>query len=94
MSQALAAPAPGTEPLSRNHRRLDAAARRTLAALAAERLRCPGCRARDFAVGDALEMGSIWPGEQLGTYMIALICRACGAHTGMRTPVPGDHRGH
>jgi hypothetical protein len=83
MSQAM--PASGAEVLSRNHRRLDEAATRRVGEVFAERATtCSSCRSRKFAVGDALEMGSIWPDEELGTYMVALTCRSCAARTGIR----------
>lgn len=71
--------------LSRNHRRLGDSAARTVSDLVASRdFACATCGAGHFTVGDALEMGSIWPDEELGTYMIALTCQDCGTRTGIR----------
>lgn len=85
MSPATTGPAPTTGVRSRNHRRLDDAHTRKVCDLLVERaIACQRCRSRDFTVGDALEMGSIWPNEELGTYMIALTCRHCGTRSGIR----------
>ncbi|MGH3319517.1 MAG: hypothetical protein ACRDN9_04940 [Streptosporangiaceae bacterium] len=71
--------------ISRNHRRLDDACRRKVLDAAWEHgPACGRCGSRHLDVGDALEMGSIWPDEALGTYMAALTCRDCGARTGIR----------
>jgi hypothetical protein len=70
---------------SMNHRQLDDTHTQKVCDLLAERaVACPRCQSRDFTVGDALEMGSIWPNEELGTYMIALTCRHCDTRSGIR----------
>ncbi|MGH3434884.1 MAG: hypothetical protein ACRDRN_00285 [Sciscionella sp.] len=72
-------------PLSRNHRRLAGTQRRKVLDVVETRdLTCGRCGDRRFTVGDGLEMGSIWPDEDLGTYMIALTCEHCGAKSGVR----------
>ncbi|MGH3630374.1 MAG: hypothetical protein ACRDRL_23395 [Sciscionella sp.] len=72
-------------PLSRNHRGLDNTQRRkVLDAVAAGGLTCARCGDRRFAVGDGLEMGTVWPGEDLGTYLIALTCEHCATRSGVR----------
>lgn len=72
---------------STNHRMLDESARHRVTDLLCERdFRCR-CGCRDFAVGDALEMGSIWPDEPLGTYLVALTCLDCATRDGMRVHV-------
>lgn len=76
--------------LSWNHRKLNDADRQQVLEFTEQRgTECPVCRERFFGVGDALEMGSIWPDEELGTYMIALTCRSCGSRTGIRLHWPG-----
>lgn len=85
MSPATAGAAPTTGVRSRNHRQLDDTHPQKVRDLLTERaVVCQRCRSRDFIVGDALEMGSIWPNEELGTYMIALTCRHCGTRSGIR----------
>lgn len=72
--------------LSINHRGLGEGQRREVCKLADERgVACRACGSRDdFEVGDALDMGTVWPDEELGTYMIGLSCRTCGASNGLR----------
>jgi hypothetical protein len=85
MSPATAGPAPTTTVRSTNHRQLNDTHTQKVCDLLAERaVACPRCQSRDFTVGDALEMGSIWPNEKLGTYMIALTCRHCDTRSGIR----------
>lgn len=85
MSPATAEPDLTTGVRSTNHRQLDDTHTRKVRDLFTEcAVPCQHCRSRDFTVGDALEMGSIWPNEELGTYMIALTCRHCGTRSGIR----------
>lgn len=73
-----------SEPLSRNHRRLDESGTRHVTRLAAARGVACRCGEPEFDVGDALEMGSIWPDEELGAHLVALRCPRCGAREGIR----------
>lgn len=69
---------------STNHRALDEPTRRRVVGQMLRRdVRCR-CGGRGFGIGDALEMGSIWPDEPLGTYLVALTCLDCGARDGVR----------
>ena len=71
--------------ISKNHRRLDRKQRqKVFDAIERQGFGCRRCGTRDFEVGEALEMGSIWPGEELGAYMVGLKCRECGAANGIR----------
>lgn len=70
---------------SKNHYRLDEPQGRKVLDLVRQRgVTCTGCDSQRFEVGDALEMGSIWPDEELGTYMVGLTCRRCGTRSGVR----------
>lgn len=71
-------------PPSWNHRRLDEPERRSVTESARSRGLSCQCGSTRFTVGDALEMGSIWPDENLGTHLVALTCTGCGAHEGIR----------
>lgn len=85
MSPATARPTPATFARSTNHRQLnDIHTQKVRSLLAGHAVACQHCRSQDFTIGDALEMGSIWPNEELGTYMIALTCRHCGTRNGIR----------
>jgi hypothetical protein len=85
MSPATAVPAPTTGVRSKNHRQLDDThTQKVRDQLTKRAVVCQRCQSQAFTVGDALEMGSIWPNEELGTYMIALTCRHCGTRSGIR----------
>lgn len=78
-------PTPSTDTRSINHRPLnDRQTRNVHAQLAEQNVACQHCQSHYLQVGDALEMGSIWPNEDLGTYMIALTCQHCSARNGIR----------
>lgn len=85
MNPATGVPALTTDIRSKNHRQLDDTHTQKVRDHLTERaVVCQHCRSQTFTVGDALEMGSIWPNEELGTYMIALTCRHCGTRSGIR----------
>jgi DNA-directed RNA polymerase subunit RPC12/RpoP len=86
MNPATTKPTPTTHRArSTNHRQLnDRHTHKIRDQLTERAVACPHCRSQDFTIGDALEMGSIWPNEELHTYMIALTCQHCGTRNGIR----------
>jgi hypothetical protein len=48
--------------------------RRVLERVEERSVTCAGCGSRDFAVGEALELGFLFFDEEHGMYMVALTC--------------------
>lgn len=58
---------------------------RVLSCVRSQRLRCPGCGRRRFAVGDALFLGFLFAAAGKDEHMVALTCR----HRGCPAPRTG-----